>query len=429
MLLKEIIRHKKILILGFGREGRENFKYFRQKFPKKTLGVGDRLEFRNFDKGAQRLIKSDKNIRLYLGKDYLKAIKDYQVIVKSPGISPYLPEIRKAKREGKITSATEIFFENCPGEIIGVTGTKGKGTTGYLIHRILQAARLHSYFIGNIGKPSLRYLDSAEKSDVFIYELSSHQLYDLRRSPHIAILLNIYPDHLDYFQNFKEYIKAKQNITRYQTKDDYLLFNSADKIASKIAKSSKAKLIPFKGGDNPSSRVADILGKLFNIPPEIIAKEKRKLISLPHRLEFVGTYRGIQFYNDSASTIPESTIFALKKLGDKVQTLILGGSEKRLSFKKLIQELPKTKVKNLILFPTTGSKIWKNIKKKSPKRFKGLFASNMREAVEFSFLHTKSGKICLLSPASASFSLFKNYQERGKLFKKYIKEYGKRKIS
>ena len=393
MILNEL-KDKKILILGFGREGRDTLRFLRKLRaaggwrPEKKIGIADQ--------------KFDKN--------YLKKIKDYDVVIKTPGI-PF----KKLTRNDlvKVTTQTEIFFENCPGKIIGVTGTKGKSTTAFLISQILKKARL----VGNIGKPALSSLLTAKPNDIFIYELSSHQLYNLKKSPHIAVLLNIYPEHLDYYRNFNQYLNAKANITKYQTKKDYLIYNSQDHLVKKIAQKSKAKKIPIKGKyyrlDIAAARA---VGKIFKIP----RPEKFKF--LPHRLEYVGKFKGIEFYNDSLSTIPETAIEALDYLGDKVQTLILGGFDRGLDFKKLAKRILKSKVKTLILFPTTGKRIRRALRAYGGRAsVSSFFVSDMEKAVKLAYQYTDKGKICLLSPASPSFGIFKDYAERGNLFKKFVK--------
>ena len=257
----------------------------------------------------------------------------------------------------------------------------------------------------------------AEKKDVFVYELSSHQLYNLKKSPHIAVLLNIYPEHLDYYRNFKEYVRAKTNITKYQTEKDYLIYNSQDPLVRKIAQSSKAKKIPIQGKYyNLNKAAAKAVAKIFDAP----MVEKFKF--LPHRLEFVGKFKRIEFYNDSLSTIPETTIEALDFLGDRVETLILGGFDRGLNFKKLGQRIKKSQVKTLILFPTTGQRIYKELfSVANREQFSAHFVKDMKTAVRLAFEYTAKGKICLLSPASPSFGIFKDYEERGNLFKKFVK--------
>ncbi|MDP2966878.1 MAG: UDP-N-acetylmuramoyl-L-alanine--D-glutamate ligase [bacterium] len=430
------LKNKKILILGFGREGKDTFLFLRKLFPKKIIGIADKLE---------NIKKPDENTSLHSGKNYLNFLKDYDVVIKSPGI-PF--KILPKSSLKKIITQTDVFFDNCPGEIIGVTGTKGKSTTTSLIYGILKAGKIKAHLVGNIGKPVLNFLFSASPKDVYVYELSSHQLYNLKKSPHIAVMLNIYPEHLDYYRNFKEYVNAKTNIARYQTKNDYLVYNSADKIVKEIAGKSKtesrnsetkvkkrisfsspAKKIPVKGEYYELDKnAARAVGKIFKIPGKIIDKAVEKFKYLPHRLELVGTFRGITFYNDALATIPEATMAAIETLGKRVQTIMLGGFDRNIDFKNLAKKVLESKIKTIILFPTTGEKIWREIIKKAKSR--GLpnhfFVSNMEDAVKLAYQHTKPGEICLLSTASSSFSIFKNYEEKGNLFKKFVKKYGKK---
>lgn len=424
--LKEELKNKQILILGFGAEGQDNYKFLRKLFPDKILGIGDCKEFSIFNFQFSKLLKEDKYLKLHLGKNYLKTTQDYDVIFKSPGI-PF--KILPKTILKKITSQTKIFFDYCPGKIIGIAGTKGKGTTSSLIYKILKQAGLNAYLIGNIGRPVLSFLSKAKKDDIFVYELSSYQLMNLKKSPQIAVFLNNYPDHLDYHKNLQEYARANGKITQYQTKKDFLIYNPQDEIVKKIANKSKAKKIPIKGKHYfVNKEAAKTVGKIFNISPKIISKAIKKLKPLPYRLELIGKFHEIIFYNDSASTIPETTIAALDFLKNKVETLILGGSDKNLNFKFLAQKILKSKVKVLILFPITGRQIWQEIIKISGEQFsaklsKYFFVDNMPEAVKLAYQHTSKGKICLLSPASASFSIFKDYRHRGSLFTKYVQKY------
>ncbi len=435
MKIKDL-KNKKILILGFGLEGVSSFQYLRKKFPDKILGIADKLTIDKIGKKAQKIIQEDKKIKKYLGKDYLRKLKNYEVIIKSPGV-PFKKIKDFLSSEQILTSQTKIFFNNCSGKIIGVTGTKGKSTTTSLIYKILKDSGLKSYLVGNIGRCPINLLDSDLPNNFYVYELSSHQLSDLRKSPHISIFLNIYPEHLDYYNGFKEYLRAKSNIVKYQNQNDYFIYNSKFEEIKKIAQKSKSHKIKInsvrvKESYNQnihslSIQAALIVSKILKIPEEKAKQSIRDFKPLPHRMEKVGEYKKIVFYNDSLSTIPESSVLALNKLGDKVETMLLGGFDRNLSFQKLTQKIYQTKIKNIILFPTTGKKIWKNIKEdKQDDNYNIFFVDNMRDAVQIAFKVTGQNRICLLSSASPSFGLFKNYKERGNLFKKYIKEYAKK---
>ncbi len=437
----EKLRDKKILILGLGKEGKDSFLFLRKLFPKKVIGVGDREKIKNQKSKIKNSIKGDKRIKWHLGENYLNVLKNYDIIIKSPGVPIHLPEIEKAYKEGKIISPTQIFFENCPGKIIGITGTKGKSTTTALIYKILKQGGIRAHLVGNIGKPVLSLLFSATPKDVYVYELSSHQLYGLKKSPHIAVFLNLFSEHLDYYKNFKEYVNVKINIARYQKKEDFLIYNPKNKFVKEIAGKSRAKKIPISrclrfylkqteipllGEFNLLNIAAAIeVGKIFKVPKKIIGKALKNFKPLPHRLNYVGIFKGIKFYDDALSTIPETTIAALDALGKNVKTIILGGYERKIDFTKLAKKILKSRIRNIILFPTTGKRIWEKICQLSQKNLPNhFFVSNMADAVKISYQQTKNGEICLLSTASPSFGLFRDYREKGNLFRKYIKKFG-----
>jgi len=437
------LKDKSILILGFGREGQDTFKFLKRLFSGNKIGIADKMEAFDFQQKFPDVIKN-KGVNFYFGKDYLKSAADYEVIVKTPGISlallkPYL------KRNTEVTSQTELFLDNCPGRVVGVTGTKGKSTTSALIHAILKAGGKKTELIGNIGIPPLSYLAKAQKKDIFVFEMSCHQLAELKTSPYAAVLLNIYPEHLDYYKDFACYTRAKANITKWQNEKNYLVFDPGNGPAKKIADKSLAKKIeidsdtvqkiidlkdaPLKGEFNMKNIAAAIeIGKIFKIPKTKISEAIKNFKPLEHRLEKIGTYSGITFYDDALSTVEQSAIAAIDALGENVETILLGGSDRGLTFKNLAKKILASNIKTLILFPTTGQKIWEEIKKQVGKE-KVLpwefFVDNMADAVKLAYEHTAEGKICLMSCASASFSLFKDYREKGESFKKNIKEFEK----
>jgi len=401
-----------ILILGYGREGKSVHRFLLDNFPFIKIAIADREK----------------------DKDYLSHAKEFTTIIRSPGVSPN--KILKQVQDDKVTSSTNIFFSFVSGRVIGITGTKGKSTTSSLITKILQSTYQDVRLIGNIGAPSLDSLKGASSKTIFVFELSSHQLVDCKFSPNVAVVLDVVSEHLDYYKDFSSYLRAKENIVLYQKPSDFVVFNPEHKNPSKIASKSPGKKLTFSQADiHKFMDVAKIpllgkgnlenimaaasVGRIFKVPNEKIVKAVQDFVPLEHRLEFVGEFRKIRFYNDSLATVPEASIHGLEALGDDVETLIAGGFDRRIDFSGLNKFLETSSVKNLILFPTTGKKILKE----NSNRFN---VSTMEEAVGIAFEKTAKGKICLLSPASASFGIFKDYDERGKSFKKLVNHFGSR---
>lgn len=443
------------LLLGYGREGQSTHRYLNTHYPEVGVGIADK-------RSVAPVI--DSEARLHTGEDYLESVFIYDVIIRTPGIPPYIPQLQKARENGKwVTSATNIFFSECPGMIIGITGTKGKSTTSTLIAEIVQRHYHDVRVVGNIGRPTLDYLDGADNKTVFVAELSSHQLEDIRYSPHIAVVLNIVPEHLDYYRDFNEYAEAKSRIVSHQSAEDVVVFNPSHQIVEQFVNESKSQKYRFApSADNAlfcwidngmiysrqkSNKPINILktedvrllgkgnlenvlaavsvGLILEVPVEKIRKAVTEFKPLEHRLEFVGEARGIRFYNDSLATIPEATMHALEALGNDVETLIAGGFDRHLDYTQLGKFLVETKgLKHLILFPDTGSQIWKAVLSASIGPLVSIARYDVRtmdEAVQIAFEQTHQSKICLLSPASASFNLFADYRERGDMFKKFVR--------
>lgn len=425
-----------ILILGYGREGKSIHAWLTKQSSSLKISIADRT----ID-----------------GESYLRNIDLYDTVIRSPGVSPYLDELVAYRNHGgHITTGTNIFFSLVPGTVIGVTGTKGKSTTSSLIAHILSGAYDDVRLVGNIGVPMLDHLDGATDKTFFVVELSSHQLDDVRYSPHVAVLLGIVPEHLDYYPDVASYVAAKANIMKFQTPSDVFVFNPESPRLSSVAAGVTAKKCPFGLGKKSGLavykdggsiwadkkeilRVADIplLGNIenilaavtvadcLNVPHAVIAARVKSFQSLPHRLEPVGEYRGIRFYNDSLATIPEATVHALESLFGDVATLIAGGFDRHLDFSVLATYLAKHPVQTMILFPDTGEKIWQAIPQKTRGSIQRFDALSMKEAVALAYAHTQKGKICLLSPASSSFNLFRDYADRGEQYKAWVKELGK----
>jgi UDP-N-acetylmuramoylalanine--D-glutamate ligase len=426
----EKLKKKKIVIVGFGREGRSTYRFLRKFFPDKLIGIAD--------KGVIDL--DDANVVRHVGESYLSTLPDYDIVFKSPGITESVPEINEAKERGiEITSQTRLFFAICKGTIIGVTGTKGKSTTTSLIYHIMTVAGLKAMLLGNIGTPCLDCLDENFGEGVyFCFELSSYQLSDLDRSPHVGVFLNIFKEHLDYHGSFDDYFRAKSNITRYQNDQDFFVYNSDFDSIKQLGKETKAtslgfslseehdffefiskKDIPLAGEHNLGNvMAATLVAKSLGVGIKKIAKAIKTFEPLEHRLQFVGEINGIRFINDTLATIPEATIAAMRTFDGQIGSMILGGSDRGLDFDELAKEILNRQVSAVALFPDTGKKIWRAIERLAGDKFlKHIFTKNMKEAVDFCYRHTPRGKVCLLSTASPSFSVFRDYADRANQFK------------
>ena len=442
------IKNKSVLILGVGREGLSTYLFLRKRFPDKALTIADKLTLSQLPEKTRSDIVKDKNLKLNLGENYLEKSRGFEIVFVTPGISD--SSIEKIKSSQTIvTSNLELFFELSRGKIIGITGTKGKSTTTSLVYQVLKQAGLDVHLAGNIGKPALDFLIGANSKTIFVLELSSYQLMRLQRSPQIAVVQNIVPEHLDYHGSFPKYVAEKRHMVAYQTKKDLVIFNVCSAAAKKMAETSRAKKIPFglytkeiektilplkfvplKGKFNRQNILpAIIIGKIFGISNEKIASAIKSFKPLEHRLEYIGTISGIEYYNDSLSTIPESAIAAMTVFPGKSLILLLGGYDRGLDFLNLAKVIRKSNVKGVILFPTTGEKIWKAIKtvfrddKKLPRH---VFTSKMKTAVKQAHSWAKKGDLVLMSPASASFSIFRDYKDRGDQFKKEVSKLSKK---
>ncbi len=431
----ERLRKKKIVIVGFGREGKSTYRFLRKFFPDKLIGIADK----------QTIDLDDPNIVRHVGEDYLSTLANYDVVFKSPGIPATVDQISRAKRNGiEITSQTRLFFAVCKGVIIGVTGTKGKSTTASLIYHILKEAGLRAILLGNIGKPCLDSLDEDFGEGVyFCFELSSYQLSDMEQSPHMGVFLNIFKEHLDYHGSEEDYFRAKSNITRHQSDKDFFVYNADFDSIRQLSRETKATSlgfslserhdfyeiisaedIPLAGDHNLNNVMAAILAaKSLGIPLKKISKAIKSFEPLEHRLQFVGEKNGIRFIDDTLATIPEATIAAMKTFDGQVGSIILGGTDRGLDFHALAREILNQGVLAVALFPDTGKRIWQAIEGLRPdKNPQHIFTRDMREAVEFCYKHTPKGKVCLHSAASPSFSVFRDYVDRSDQFKLAVDE-------
>jgi UDP-N-acetylmuramoylalanine--D-glutamate ligase len=451
-------KNKKVAILGFGVEGAVSAQFVAQKGAE--VWILDKRQKEELDQGFLSAVEQ-QGVEFVLGKNYLQDLSQFDVLVRSPGIKRLTPELLQAEKEGVIiTSQTQLFFDLCPAPIIGVTGTKGKGTTSSLIYEMLKASGRDAYLGGNIGLPPLTFLDKLTGSSVVVLELSSFQLQDLQKSPHIGVLLMITSEHLDYHGTVEEYIEAKRNLIRFQTPEDfaivnrdYLATNESDiHTQAKVFYVSRERetengcfvqggkiIIRRNGNDEEIINTTDIVlpgkhnfenvcaaamaAKLAGVNKETIAKVLKSFSGLEHRLELVREVNGVKYYDDSFSTTPETAIAAIEAF-EAPEILILGGSSKNSDF----TELGKTirEAKNIKAIIGIGDE-WERIKEQLPTQTAILMlegATSMSQVVQAAAKIAQSGDIVLLSPACASFGMFKNYKARGEQFKAEVAKVG-----
>ena len=411
----------RIGILGFGKEGKSVLRYLKRtpKYKQAEIVILDQA----------------RNPR------YLQDLGSFDLIVKSPGVPFKLPEIQHALKKGvRFTSATRIFFEEAKGTLIGITGTKGKGTTATLLYKMLKAAGKDVYLAGNIGKPMLDFLPKLSKKSITILELSSFQLQNLGISPHIAVILHIYPDHLDAHKDFKEYLNAKAEISAHQSKKDTLFYvdgNNNTRIAAKKGRGRKTKVLPhaFKLFTESEMRVpgyhnfenavvAASVAEHIKCKKEIIKQVATGFRGLPMRLELVASKKGINFYNDSASTTPYSAAAAVKAY--KVPGVLLaGGKDKGFEYDALAKALKSSYVQCVVLFGENKAKIKAAI---SSSGIEITMAENLQRAVWEGLRFVKNHRqnqeewAFMLSPGAASFDMFKDYKDRGEKFNHEVKK-------
>lgn len=397
-------------------------------------------------------------IQYSFGENYLSKLNGFDVIFRSPSCRPDLPEIEKEIENGAIlTSEIELVLELCPGTTIGVTGSDGKTTTTSLIYEILKEENLNCYLGGNIGIPLFTKISDMKPEDYIVLELSSFQLMTMNVSPNIAVITNVTPNHLDIHKSYKEYIQSKANIFKYQDENDLLVLNYDNEITKEFAKLAKAKVIFFsskekldnglivdndiikdcdnglrrhlvnrkninlKGIHNSENICAAIAATSRIASIDSQTRAVSNFSGVNHRLEFVKEINGVKWYNDSISSSPTRTIAGLNSFDEDI-VLIAGGYDKHLDYKPLAQPII-NKVSKLILLGQTSDKIHHevtqllNLENKKMEIFK---TTTLEEAVSKAKEVSKKGDIVLFSPASASFDMFNNFEERGNKFKDLV---------
>ena len=471
----------KIAILGFGREGKAVLKYLKKSAQYKNA------EISILDKKTDK--PTHHNFVWCGGKDYLKNLAQFDIIFRSPGIPYNLPEIQNAIKKGvKFSSATQLFFDEInkmvrrgSPQVIGITGTKGKGTTSTLLYKILKSAgkdarpeqRRRIFLAGNIGKPAVELLPKLKNNSIVILELSSFQLQDLNLpsaptgggGPNIAVVLNVFEDHLDSHKNFNEYVNSKANIAKWQRKSDKIFYDASNKRSKWIAEKSQGEKTPVSlfqysqefenelciknlkiPGEHNLKNVAmaSAVAQSLGIKPEIIKKVVKNYRGMEHRLELVHSNIlknvGMNFYNDSASTNPYTAAAAVRAFPNQPKILICGGKDKNLDYAPLAKALKNSDTKMVILFGENKKKIAKAISgiknNESPhinnyvrNELRIMEVKNLKQTVQLAYKTAK--KLInlsayqlitiIFSPAAASFDMFKDYEDRGKKFREIVR--------
>ena len=434
------LHHKNIALLGLGLENQALLDYLLKNKVAANFTICDKRSTTGLGDLYSKYQKN-KNISWRLESKYNTELHQFNYLFRAPGWPLACPGITGAQKINKqiiVSSPMNFFFAHCRTKnIIGVTGTKGKGTTSSLIYKILHDAGKKVYLGGNIGIAPINFLAKIKTGDFIILELSSFQLEDLIYSPKISIITNIYKEHLspadpnnpNYHKTFSSYIKAKLNIATSQKNNNYLFINEKFKKIFAKYNLGHGKKIFFGESGLPSRLVGNYnrqniaaavgVGELLKIKTSVIKKSVNNFIGLEHRLEFVATKNDVKYYDNSFATTPESSAMDLDSFSNDI-VLLAGGADKGASFKAFAKKI-KSRVKFLILLDGTGTKrLSAELKNINYPGAKMKIVSSMKEAVTLAQQKSQPDDIVLLSTGCASFGMFKNYKERGNLFKNFV---------
>jgi len=448
------LNNKKVAIIGLGVSNEPLIDYLYNL--KAKISVFDKRTEEKIDTNILKKIQK-YNIDKYFGENYLSKLKDFDIIFKSPSCRPDLPEIQaEIERGAKLTSEIELVLELAPCKIVAVTGSDGKTTTTSLIYEILKN-KYKCYLGGNIGIPLFTQIKDMKPEDIVVLELSSFQLMTMQKSPNIAVVTNVTPNHLDIHKSYEEYMEAKANIFKNQEENDILILNNDNEITKNFVKQANGKVILFsskekiengviyhdgiikvvedglrrhilklkdtnlRGIHNAENICAAIAAtkELVEIEDQISAIKKFQ--GVQHRLEFVKEINGVKWYNDSIASSPTRTIAGLNSFDEEI-VLIAGGYDKHLDYEPIAEPIL-NKVKTLILMGQTAGKIYNSVKQKQEETNKAIDiykVDSLEEAIEKAAKYAKTNQIVLFSPASASFDMFKNFEERGNKFKELV---------
>lgn len=436
-IINKLRNYSNIAILGFGKEGMSTYNFIRRydESIKLTIVDGKEIDVSNLSASYKK----------YNGVD--TDLEEFDLIIKSPGI----PIIGFRKEiVSKMYSQMELLLEFYRKNVIGVTGTKGKSTTVSLLYNVFKDQTDKVCLVGNIGVPVLDKIEEFNDS-IIIAEMSSHQLETVDFSPHIGVILNLYSDHLDHAGTVENYHNSKMNIIRYQDNDDYAIYDADNYYLSKQdfskIKSNKLTVSTNKGtiyldddkiylndqfllnkNDIKTNLIGEhnlknimfviLISQLYKLDLNKVLESIKKFKPLSHRMEYVGKYNDINFYDDAIATIPDATINAVKALKN-VDTLIFGGMDRHIDYNLLIEYLNTGVVRNLICMPTTGYMVADKLTNKDINIYK---IESLEEAVKLAKEVTEKEKICLMSPAAASYEYYKNFEEKGNAYQEFVKE-------
>ena len=449
------LKSKKVAIIGLGVSNIPLIDYMHEKGALVTL-----FDNRKQEELSEEIINKINNYSFkYIGgEDNLKELKGFDIVFRSPSCLPTRPELEAEKERGAIiTSEIEMLMKLAPCKIIGVTGTEGKTTTSSIIYAIVKEAGYTCYLGGNIGNPIFTKLNTINENDIIVLEMSSFQLMQMDVSPNISLVTNIFPDHLNVHKDMDEYIDSKKNIFMHQNSDDLVVLNYDNEITRNFEKDVKGNVVFFsskedlndgyiydknsgnivlckngvktniinksdiklRGIHNYENICAALAVTASLVDTKTQVKAIKEFIGVEHRLEFVREIGGVKYYNDSIGTSPASTIAGLNAFDENI-ILLAGGSDKGLDYTEIGEKIAE-KVGTLILCGPTSKIIEKATKDAlHGKQINIIYVKNMQEAVLKAKENAKPGDIVLLSPASASFDLYKNFAERGKTFKYYV---------
>lgn len=418
--LAKFIKDKSVLILGFGREGRSTYRLLRDVGGYAKLAVSD----------MNCVDTLDDDVTGIFGETYLSVLDDYDLVFKSPGV--VLPKPFDDYR-CRITSQAEQFLTVYARQTVGITGTKGKSTTSSLLYHVLKNNGVDTVFAGNIGIPVFDIVDDLTASTAVVMEMSCHQLEYIAASPSVAVFLNLYEDHLDHYGSFEKYAHAKRNIYRFQRPVD-VLFCHPDFLpeegdcAAQICRITtdhlpNAPLETKLRGEHNRFNISVVydIAKRYGVSDEGFLAAVASFSPLAHRLEWLGTVDGVDYYDDSISTTVESAVSAVNSI-ENAGTLLVGGMDRGIDYTGLVAFLPTCPLDTVIFMYESGKRVYEELTAKPAVCGQPQYVcvSDLKEAVDHAKTATAKGKACILSPAAASYGYFKNFEERGDVFRQLV---------